>query len=341
MDRDLVLAQAVALALARPQVVARDRGLLRHRVAVEPDDLHTVQERAGDRLGDVGGGDEQDLGEVELDVEVVVAERVVLGRVEHLEQGRAGVAAPVGADLVDLVEHDHRVHRPRVAQRAHQAAREGADVRAAVAADLGLVADAAERHADELASGRTRDRLADRGLAGAGRADQREDRAGAPVLADAALDAQLLDRQVLDDAVLDVLEAGVVGVEHLAGVHRVELLVGASSTTARRSASPGRTGSCRPRPTARPSARAARAPCPPARRRPRACRPRRSSCGTPPRSTRSPRPARAGSTPSACAGSTRAAAGRRPRGRPRGSSGAAAARRAARAGSSRRARAAR
>ena len=43
---------------------------------------------------------------------------------------------------------------------------------------------------------------------------------------DAALDAQLLDRQVLDDAVLDVLEAGVVGVEHLAGVHRVELLVG-------------------------------------------------------------------------------------------------------------------
>ena len=57
-------------------------------------------------------------GEVELDVEVVVAERVVLGRVEHLEQGRRRVAAPIGADLVDLVEHDHRVHRPRVAQSA-------------------------------------------------------------------------------------------------------------------------------------------------------------------------------------------------------------------------------
>ena len=40
-----------------------------------------------------------------------------------------------------------------------------------------------------------------------------------------ALDAQLLHRQVLDDAVLDVLEAGVVGVEHLAGPDRVEHLV--------------------------------------------------------------------------------------------------------------------
>ena len=151
---------------------------------------------------------------------------MVLGRVEHLEQGRARVAAPVGADLVDLVEHDHRVHRPGVTQRTHQAAGERTDVRAPVAADLGLVADAAERHADELAAGRAGDRLADRGLAGAGRADQGEDGAGALVLLDAALLAQLLDRQVLRDAVLDVLEAGVVGVEHLAGGRRIELLVG-------------------------------------------------------------------------------------------------------------------
>ena len=96
-----------------------------------------------------------------------------------------------------------------------------------MAADLGLVAHAAERHADELAAGRAGDRLADRGLAGAGRADQREDRAGALVLRDAPLGAQLAHGQVLGDAVLDVLEAGVVGVEHLARVHGVEPLVGA------------------------------------------------------------------------------------------------------------------
>ena len=37
--------------------------------------------------------------------------------------------------------------------------------------------------------------------------------------------AELADGEVLDDALLDVLEAGVVGVEHLAGVHRVEPLL--------------------------------------------------------------------------------------------------------------------
>ena len=45
------------------------------------------------------------------------------------------------------------------------------------------------------------------------------------VLGDAALLAQFLIRDVLDDPVLDVLEAGVVGVEHLARVLRVQALV--------------------------------------------------------------------------------------------------------------------
>src|SRR6201999_2408878 len=156
----------------------------------------------------------------------VVAERRVLRRVQDLQQRRRRVAAPVGADLVDLVEQDHRVHRPRVAQRAHQAAREGADVRAAVAADLGLVADAAERHAHELAAHGAGDRLADRGLAGAGRADERQDRARALVGRDAALLAQLLDRDVLHDAVLDVAQAGVVAVYLLARLFRVQAVFG-------------------------------------------------------------------------------------------------------------------
>ena len=63
----------------------------------------------------VGRGEEQHVGQVEVDLQVVVAERVVLRRVEHLEQRRGRVAAPVGADLVDLVEQDDRVHRAGLA----------------------------------------------------------------------------------------------------------------------------------------------------------------------------------------------------------------------------------
>ncbi len=116
---------------------------------------------------------------------------------------------------------------PGIAQGPDEPARERADVGTAVTADLGLVAHAAERDTDELAAGRTCDRLTDRGLAGAGRADQREDRAGALVLGDPALLAQLLDRDVFDDAVLDVIKAGVVGIQHRTRVLRVETLLGA------------------------------------------------------------------------------------------------------------------
>ena len=98
-----------------------------------------------------------------------------------------------------------------------------------MAADLRLVADAAERHADELAVERAGDRLADRRLAGAGRPDQGEDRARLLVGLDAPLLTELAHRDVLDDAVLDVLETGVVGVEHLAAGLRVEPLLGADA----------------------------------------------------------------------------------------------------------------
>jgi hypothetical protein len=50
--------------------------------------------------------------QVERHVEVVVAERVVLLGIEHFEERRRRVAADaVGTDLVDLVEHEHRVVR--------------------------------------------------------------------------------------------------------------------------------------------------------------------------------------------------------------------------------------
>ena len=146
---DLVAVQGGALQLAPDQVMAGDGHLLVLGVAVEADDLHPVEQRTGDGVDHVGGGDEQHLGQVQLDLEVVVAEGVVLGRVEHLEQRRGRVAPVVGAELVDLVEHDHRVHGAGLAQGAHQPAGLGTHVGAAVASDLGLVADAAQGHPDE------------------------------------------------------------------------------------------------------------------------------------------------------------------------------------------------
>ena len=206
-----------------------------------------------------------------------------------------------------------------------------ADVGAAVAADLRLVVDAAERHAHELAVQRAGDRLADRRLAGPGRADQRQDRAGALVLLDAALLAQLAHGEVLDDALLDVLEPGVVGVEHLARVRRVEALLGALAPRHGEQPVEVRADHLRLAALVAHALEPGDLALGLLAHGVRACRPRRSSCGSPRRPSRRPRRAPCGSTPSGGAGCTRAAASARRTRRPRGCGGAPAARRAARA----------
>ncbi len=110
------------------------------------------------------------------------------------------------AELVDLVEHHHAVARARLADRLDDVAGQGADVGAPVAADLGFVVHAAEADAHELAAHGAGDRLAERGLADAGRPGEAQDRR-------LAVRRELAHREIFDDAALDLLEAEMVGVE--------------------------------------------------------------------------------------------------------------------------------
>ena len=148
----------------------------------------------------------------------MVAERDVLLRVQHLEHGARRVAAPVGAHLVDLVDHEQRVVGAGVAHGADDDAGHRPHVGAAMPADLGLVAHAADADALELAAHRLGDAVAEARLAHAGRADEAQDRPVQVVL-------ELAHRQELEDAVLDLLEVVVVAVEDLAGVRHVEVVV--------------------------------------------------------------------------------------------------------------------
>src|SRR5690606_3209662 len=145
-----------------------------------------------------------------------------------LQQRRRRIAPVVGPDLVDLVEQHHRVHRARLADRPYDAPGQRPDVGAPVAADLRLVADAAERDPDEPAAHGPGDRLAERGLADPRRTGQHEYRSAAPPAdhAESPVGAALAYREVLHDAVLHVVETGVIGVEHRAGTGDVVLVIG-------------------------------------------------------------------------------------------------------------------
>ncbi len=110
------------------------------------------------------------------------------------------------AELVDLVEHHHAVARAGLADRLDDVAGQRADIGAPVAADFRLVVDAAERHAHELPVHGARDRLAERGLADAGRTDEAQDRR-------LALRGKLAHGEIFDDAPLDLVEVVVILVE--------------------------------------------------------------------------------------------------------------------------------
>src|SRR5690606_18418434 len=97
--------------------------------------------------------------------------------------------------------------------------RQRADVRPAMTADLRLVAHAAERHPDELAAERGRDRLRHRRLADPRRSDEAEDRT-------LHLRVELADGEVLEDALLRLLEAGVLLVEDLLRLREIDVLLG-------------------------------------------------------------------------------------------------------------------
>src|SRR5262249_41717334 len=78
---ELLIRQSALFQLARDQVAMRDFHLLLRAVAAQTQHLHAVEQRRRNRVGGVGGRDEEGLREVERQVEIVVAESVVLRRV--------------------------------------------------------------------------------------------------------------------------------------------------------------------------------------------------------------------------------------------------------------------
>ena len=178
------------------------------RIRAKLDDLHTVEQGTRDGIGRVGRRDEHAAVQIERNLQIVVAELRILLRIEHFEQRGRWVALVVTAELVHLVEQQQRIAALGLCDGGHDAARHRADVRLAVAADLSLVAHAAERQPRELAVQRLCNRDGDRRLANTRRADQAEN-------LPRQLRCELPHGQRLQDTLLDLLESKVVGIENL------------------------------------------------------------------------------------------------------------------------------
>lgn len=129
--------------LSSDQEVAGDVQLLLVRVPRQTQRLHPVQKWCRDRIQRVGRGDEEHLGQIKRQVQVVVAEFVVLRRIEDFQQGGGRITPEIAAHLVHFVEHQQGVLDGRPPDGLEDAPRHGADVRTPVSPQLGLVVQSA------------------------------------------------------------------------------------------------------------------------------------------------------------------------------------------------------
>ena len=133
----------VVLKLARDQKLAGNLQFLLVGVTGKLDDLHPIRQGRRHRVQQIRGANKQDIGKIERQIQVMIAEGMILFRVQDLEQRRRRIAAKVRADFVDLIEHEHGIVRPGLFDPLDDAAGKRPHVGAPVAAHFRFVAHAA------------------------------------------------------------------------------------------------------------------------------------------------------------------------------------------------------
>jgi hypothetical protein len=143
------------------EITHRNVELLELGVAAQLDDLHPISERHRDTAERVRRRNEHHVGEVVIEVEVMIVERFVLLGVEHFEQRGRRITPEITRHLVDFIEEKHGIVGASLAKRLNDPSRERANIRAPMTADLGFVTHAAQREPDEFPTGRTRNRASE------------------------------------------------------------------------------------------------------------------------------------------------------------------------------------
>ena len=211
--------EAVEGLLLLKQIVLGDLQLLQLRVPGDLDHFHTVHQSRRNGLKVVGGGDEEDIGEVELNIQIPVDELLVLLRVEDFQEGRGGISSEIGGHLVHLVQEEDGVSGPGPLDLVNDLPGVGAYVGSPVPLDLGLIPHATQGEVDELPPHGLGNGLGQGALSHAGRAHEAENRALGNL-------HEVTDRQELEDSLLDLLQTEVFALKNPPGLFEVFPLFG-------------------------------------------------------------------------------------------------------------------
>ena len=145
--------KAVLFALFRKQMPFGNLQLLFIGIARKFDHFHPVEQCPRDCGGIVGCRDKKDMREIKRDLQEMIPECGILFRIEHFEQGSCWIAPVIGTELVNFIQNDKRIARPRLRNGVDNPARHRPDIGLPVPADIRFVMHTAERNTHELTVG--------------------------------------------------------------------------------------------------------------------------------------------------------------------------------------------
>ena len=185
-------------------------------ISRKADDLHPVQKRFRDRIRAVRRTDKQYIAEVIRDIHIMIGERIILLRIQHLQQSTRRIAAVITAQLVHFIQHHDGICGTALLDPVHDPARHGADIGAPVPADLRLITHTAKAHPDILPMQSLCDTLSDTGLPGTRCAHKQKDRAGLAFF-------QIHHRDLLQHAVFYLFQTVMILIQDLFRLLEIDL----------------------------------------------------------------------------------------------------------------------
>ena len=195
----------------------RDLQLLRGRIALELNHLHTVQQRPRNGLRGVCRADEHDVRKIIGHIHVMIRKGLVLLRIQHLQKRCARVSVIGAGQLVHLIQHHHRIGHAGLLNAVQNTSRHRAQVGSPVSPDVCLVPHTAQAHPDILPSQGLRDGFADAGFAGTRRTHEEKDGARLGLL-------QVHHRNLLNDPVLHLPEGKMILIQDLFCLIQIDFL---------------------------------------------------------------------------------------------------------------------
>jgi len=214
---ELTWPHTVVLQLLGHQMATGNLHLFLHQVAAYFNEFQPVAQRRGNGAQGVGRSDEHHLAQIVFQLHIVVVKFTILLRIKDLQQCRRRITVELFGDLVDFIEHEHRVRGFGLPDILDDPPGHRPDVGFAVPPDLRLIMEPAQAHPHVLATQGTGHRLAQGGLPHPGRTIQTENGRLQILL-------QLQHRQMLQYTLLHLFKPEMVLIKHPAGILQIKIV---------------------------------------------------------------------------------------------------------------------